>query len=331
MLTIPYDPKISPKKKEYQKKFENALLPYEGYIYTATSAPKFYIDDMSDDLAIEMLNIITEDPMTFVYSNYTIRFRMKNYKQDCLMFGAMFDDELYIAIAIHTSNVMSCCEYKLMRLDSITWIDNINLRSKIILNKIREVCADRIVYVCEYEAGSGPVFFESEDKCPERYSGSYCFVTDIPKLIIDTLHPSAYNKFTDNFVEFLLEYGKKSTNLECQYCDTAGQDNLVSFDELPKDTRFQVYRMVVNNLKSVSDNPIKFHLSNGKRFAFTSCRRLTDYNIVLSIIPDGNEKRTWHRMFGDEELNGSLEPIDNYIMSETSGDRQVYGKENTNE
>lgn len=212
MLTIPYDPKISPKKKEYQKKFEDAMLLYEGYVYTAKSSPKFTIDEMDDELAIEMLNIITENPTNFVYSNYTVRFRMKNYKQDLLMFGAMFDDELYIAIAIHTSNIMSCCEYKLVRLDSISWIDNINLRSKIILNKIREVCADRIVYVCEYEAGSDPVFFESEDDCPEIYSGSYCFVTDIPKLIIDTLHPNVSSKFTDKLVEFLLNYGKDNTN-----------------------------------------------------------------------------------------------------------------------
>lgn len=215
MLTIPYDPKISPKKKEYQKKFENALLPYEGYIYTATSAPKFYIDDMSDDLAIEMLNIITEDPMNFVYSNYTIRFRMKNYKQDLLMFGAMFDDEIYIAIAVHTSNVMSCCEYKLVfALSTISQLNDINLRSEIILARIREVCADRIVYVCEGEYGTAPdpIFVESEDDCPEGYSGSYCFVTDIPQWIINTLHPKVSSKFTDKLVEFLLNYGKENTN-----------------------------------------------------------------------------------------------------------------------
>lgn len=214
MLTIPYDPKISPKKKEYQKKFEDAMLLYDGYVYTATSAPKFTIDEMDDELAIEMLNNITKDPMNFVYANCTLRFNMKNYKQDCLMFGAMLDDEIYIAIAVHTSNIMSCCEYKLIRLDSLLQVNDINLRSKVILTRIREVCADRIVYVCEggYGTPADPIFVESEDDCPEGYNGGYCFVTDIPQWIIDTLHPSVAAKFIDNLVEFLLNNGKENAS-----------------------------------------------------------------------------------------------------------------------
>lgn len=214
MLMIPYDLKISPKKKEYQKKFEDAMLIYDGYVYTATSAPKFTIDEMDDELAIEMLNIITKDLTSFVYSNFMLKFKMKNYKHDCLMFGARFDDEIYIAIAIHTSNVLSCCEYKLIRLDSLSQVNDINLRSKVILTKIREVCADRIVYVCEggYGTAADPIFVESEDDCPEGYSGGYCFVTDIPQWIIDTLHPNVSSKFIDSLVEFLLNYGKENTN-----------------------------------------------------------------------------------------------------------------------